>query len=140
MPYPTVDVLEQLWNVFEIEVKKIVGQDYPNISDIQKLMTAQAVIDLSLHEIYAHAKWVHELTDKLINVKNNHREDKQIDKNIDNCCQLWLDILKKRNQIPLKIQHHQRLDGECDFRFSLQLMEGKPSGFKEIQVLDHKNS
>ncbi|WP_280526340.1 hypothetical protein [Legionella israelensis] len=48
-------------------------------------------------------------------------------------------MLKSRNQHPLKILHHKRLDGECTFNFSLQLMEGKSYGFKEIQVLDPNN-
>lgn len=131
--YPTINELSQLWNVFEGEVKNFLEHD-ADLSDVKKLMTAVSVIDLSAHEIYPHAASVHELTVKLLKLKSDHPEDQAIQQ----CCQHWQDILKKRNQIPLKLRHHQRLDGECDFRFSLQLMEGKPSGFKEIQVLHHQ--
>ena len=135
MPYQTINVLEQLWNSFEEKIKIISDINSAHLPDIKKLMTAESVIDLSLHEIYFHTEYVHELTDNLMNLKNSHLEDKKASE----CYQLWLSILKQRNQIPLKIKHHKKLDGECDFRFSLQAMEGNPNRFKEIQVLDSKN-
>lgn len=131
--YPTANELVQLWNDFE-SVKNIVEHDYGQFPDVKKLMTATSVIDLSAHEIYPIAASVHELSAKLLKLKIDHPGDQAIDA----CCQRWTNILKKRNQIPLILKHHQRLDGECDFRFSLQLMEGKPCGFKEIQVLHHQ--
>lgn len=133
--YPTVNELVQLWNDFE-SVKNIVEHDYGQFPDVKKLMTASSVIDLSAHEIYPIAASVHELSAKLLKLKSDHPGDQAIDV----CCQRWTNILKKRNQIPLILKHHQRLDGECDFRFSLQLMEGKPCGFKEIQVLGHQKN
>lgn len=136
MTYPTVAALNQLWDLFEKDVESLGGQAFPHLSEIKKLMTAESVIDLSLHEIYVHAKYVHQLTRHLLELKSespNHPV-------IQTCAQHWLDILRSRNQTPLKLKHHQRLDGECDFRFTLQLMEGeKPCGFKDIQVLDRKN-
>lgn len=134
MTYPVVNELNEHWNSFENVAKKMLGEDYPNLSDIQKLMTAESVIDLSAHEIYSHARLVHDLTVTLIDLQKNHPDDASIKES----CERWLDLLKKRHQLPLKIKHDQRLDGECDFRFSLQLMEGKPSGWKEIQVLGHQ--
>lgn len=131
--YLVVAELEQLWILFENQVSKIHNIDLLHLADIKKLMTSEFVIDLSLHEIYKHSTYVHELTQNLIALKNAPEELKI------KCCESWLNLLQKRNQIPLKIKHHQRLDGECDFRFSLQLMQGHPSGFKEIQVLNHKN-
>lgn len=137
MPYPTVTALEQLWKSFENKIENISNPIHDHLSDIKKLMTAVSVIDLSLHDIYLHAEYVHELTEKFINLKNTDATNNDIKAS----CQLWLDILKQRNQIPLKIKHHQLLDGECDFRFSLQLMDGNnPHGFKEVQVLDPKNN
>src|SRR3990167_10638140 len=133
--YPTVKELVQLWDEFD-GIKNLVEHDYGQWPDVKKLMTAESVIDLSAHEIYPHAASVHELTATLLKLRNDHPADQAILA----CCQDWLNILKKRNQIPLKLKHHQRLDGECDFRFSLQLMEGKPCGFKEIQVLDHQKN
>lgn len=134
MTYPVVAALNQQWNSFEKVLKNILKSDDLHLPDIQKLMTAESVIDLSAHEIYSHARFVHDLTVTLIDLQKKHADDESIKE----CCQLWLELLKKRNQLPLKLQHHQRLDGECDFRFSLQLMEGKPCGLKEIQVLHHQ--
>lgn len=136
MSYPAVEVLDKLWCAFENAIKNIHEINLDHLPEIKKLMTAEAVVDLSLHEIYPHAGYVHDLTRDLLQLKNSHPDDN----NIVECCQHWLEILKNRNQIPLKLKHHQRADGECDFRFSLQLMEGKkPCGFKEIQVLNHES-
>lgn len=136
MSYPTVFVLEQLWHSFDEKVKNISELNLDHLVDIKKLMCADSVIDLSMHEIYYHTEFVHDLTVKLINLSNLYPKNKLIDES----CRLWLDILKQRNKIPLKIQHHKKLDGECDFRFTLQLMEGKPAEFKAIQVLNPKNT
>lgn len=136
MSYPAVPDLKQLWGKFAIEVNKAFIADYPRMADIQKLMTAESVIDLSAHEIFDHARLVHDLTHALIQLKNEQPNNVVV---LD-CCDRWLNLLRRRNQIPLKLKHHQRLDGECDFRFSLQLMEGKPCGLKEIQVLDHEKN
>jgi hypothetical protein len=136
MSYPTVKALQQQWNLFESAVMKLGFSAINYLPEIKKLMTAVSVVDLSLHEIYAHARYVHELTANLIQVRNNSTEGDAIQQT----SQLWLNLLRTRHQTPLKIKHHQRLDGECDFKFTLQLMEGKPCGFKDVQVLDHKDN
>lgn len=115
--------LTALWDNFFQSISSI-----PNINhlpEIKKLMTAEFVVDISSHEIYNQAAFVHELTEKIIALKDENSESYQ----------LWLAMLRARNQMPLKVLHHQKMDGECDFRFSLQRMEGKPSEFNEIQIL-----
>ena len=124
-----------MWEAFANEVKSVPDINLANLPDIRKLMTSEFVIDFSLHEIYTHAKPVNELTRRLIHLKRDFPENN----NIADCHQRWLAMLRLRNQFPLKLLHHQRLDGECDFRFSLQLMEGRPCGFKEVQVVDRQN-
>ncbi|CAM3013647.1 Uncharacterised protein [Legionella steigerwaltii] len=136
MPYPKIDFLEQAWNAFEIVLKSHIDPSEYRLSEIQKLMTADSVGDLSGHAIYTHTEYVHRLTLRLLNLLETRKNDEAI----TNLCQLWTTLLKSRNQHPLKIMHHKRLDGECTFNFSLQLMEGKPYGFKEIQVLDPNNT
>lgn len=136
MPYATIDLLDQLWNLFEDLVKNIIDDKQFHLSDIKKLMTASAVIDLSLHDIYLHTKYVHQFTNQLINLK---LKDNLNNNNINECCNRWLEILKARNMMPLQVKHHKLLNGECDFRFTLQLMEGKGSSFKEIQRLNADN-
>ncbi len=136
MTYPVISSLNQLWNSFEACVNEIYGEHYPRLADLQKLMTAESVIDLSAHEIYSHARLVHDWTLALLNLKNSHPDNKPTQA----ICEHWLNLLRARNQAPLKLLHHQRLDGECDFKFSLQLMEGKPCGFKEISVLEHQKT
>lgn len=134
--YPRIHELETLWGLFKFNADKIpdvIG--FPHFDEVEKLMTAESVIDIDGHAIYSHAAFVHELTEKLINLRNTHPSDRDIEE----CCRHWLSLLRVRNIMPLKLRHHQKLDGECDFRFSLQLMEGRPCGFKEIQVLDHNN-
>lgn len=132
MSYKKIEKLDQLWNSFEKELKPLIDESSFNISEIQKLMTAESLIDLSKHAIYSHTEYVHRFTQQLLNLRNNHTNDARI----INMCQLWIDLLKCRKQNPLKIQHHKLLDGTCSFNFSLRLMRDKNCGFKEVQILD----
>lgn len=138
MSYQTVSSLANLWSEFKPYLKNILdsnNDDTIDIAEIEKLITAEFVVDFSLHEIYEHATGVRKLTEKLIALKGSE----EADQNIDKCCAIWLNLLKQRNQIPLQLKHHKRMDGECDFRFSLQLMEGKRPKFDKIEILDAKN-
>ena len=136
MSYSKIDVLEGTWNSFEVVLKSCIDPSEYHLSEIQKLMTAESVVDLSNHAIYIHTEYVHRLTQQLLNLRKKYPNDETI----INTCQLWTTLLKTRTQHPLKVIHHKRLDGECTFNFSLQLMEDKPYGFKEIQILDPNNT
>ncbi|HTM63967.1 MAG TPA: hypothetical protein VL360_05640 [Gammaproteobacteria bacterium] len=133
--YTKITELEELWKLLKSEVEGVKELERIEFCIIEKLITAVSVIDLTKHEIYVHAGYVHQLTEKLLNLRDESIDDKKI----HNLCKLWLNLLRIRNQFPLKIMHHQMLDGECDFKFSLKLMEGKPCGLKEIQVLNRED-
>ncbi|WP_282433106.1 hypothetical protein [Legionella gresilensis] len=135
MSYTKIEALVRKWSLFEETIKLYIRPDEYHLAEIQKLMTAECVVDLNNHAIYVHTEYVHRLTLQLINLRNNYLDDKLIKE----VCALWTDLLENRNQMPLKIKHDKRLDGICSFNFSLQMMQGKPYGFKEVQLLDPTN-
>ncbi|STX52460.1 Uncharacterised protein [Legionella busanensis] len=135
MSYTKIEVLARKWNLFEEAVKLYIQPYDYHLAEIQKLMTAKSVVDLNNHAIYVHTEYLHRLTLQLINLRDNNSDDELIRE----ICQLWTDLLENRNQTPLKIKHDKRLDGICTFNFSLQVMQGKPYGFNEVQLLERNN-
>lgn len=135
MPYKTVEALERLWNAFN---DKITPLD-DNWAEIQKLMTAKSVIDLSKHAIYVHMKYIHRVTRHLIALGQEYPDEYPDDDIVRQKSQLWTELLRLRNQHPLKIRHHRSLDGECSMHAALDMMEGKPTGFKEVTRLNPQN-
>ncbi|HAU0771599.1 TPA: lpg2912 family Dot/Icm T4SS effector [Legionella pneumophila] len=136
MSYSKIDVLERKWSSLEAIVKSYTDPVEYHLPEIKKLMTAEFVVDFSSHAIYLHTEYVHRFTQQLINLQNASPNDERL----LYIHQLWTDLLNCRNQNPLKIKHHKKLDGECTFNFSLKMMEGKPYGFKEVQILDPNNT
>ena len=90
--------LHALWNAFVSKLNKVPDINQKNLADIKRLMTSEAVVDLSLHEIYTHTAFIHDLTQRILRLKEKFPRDV----NVDKCHQRWLDMLRKRNQQPLK--------------------------------------
>ncbi|WP_280526341.1 hypothetical protein [Legionella israelensis] len=67
MSYSKIEVQEQPWNLFEEVLKSHIDTSEYHLSEIQKLMTAKSVVDLSGHAIYKHTEYVHLLTLRLLN-------------------------------------------------------------------------
>ncbi len=134
MSYAKIDELERRWDLFEKEVVSHIDPTEYHLPEIQKLMTASSVVDLNKRGIYLHNQFVHHLSQKLLSFLDSSPDEKLL-----RIRQLWIDLLKCRNDHPLKVEHHQGFDGECTFDFTLKMMEGKSYGFKEMQILDPKN-
>ncbi len=135
MSYAKIEELERRWDLFEKEVVSHIDPTEYHLPEIQKLMTASSVVDSNKRGIYLHNQFVHRLSQKLLRFLDSSPDDEKL----LSIRQLWIDVLKCRNDHPLKIEHYQGLDGECSFDFTLKMMEGKSYGFKEIQILDPKN-
>lgn len=135
MSYKKVDVLEALWRKFANELSQFIVPSSFNLTELEQLMTAKSVIDLSKHAIYVHMNYLHRLTNHLIILCKEEPENEFVSK----ACQLWTDLLRQRNQQLLKVRHHKSLDGECSFHSALELMEGKSTCFKEISLLHPEN-
>lgn len=133
MSYSVIETLGKLWNQFEENARPVFSESSINLDDIKKLMIAESVIDISTHEIFPHLECVHQFTEQLINLKNQHSDDVGVNK----CYENWAALVRLRNQHPLKVQHHQRQDGEVDFRYVLKLIEGNPCRFKAVEKLNH---
>lgn len=132
MSYKSVGVLDALWDEF---IQNTEPDSFNNILEIKKLMTAKSVIDLSKHAIYVHMKYVHALSNQLITLRQNNPNNFSV----LNQCRLWAELLRQRNQQPLKVRHHGSLDGVCSFLAALEMMEGKPSDFQKITRLNPEN-
>lgn len=135
MSYKKIDVLDVLWKDFASELQQLNVPSTFHVRDIEQLMTAKSVIDLSKHAIYVYMNYIHQLTNHFNLLRNEQPESGAVLK----VCQLWTDLLRQRNQQQLKVRHHKSLDGECSFHSALELMEGKSTGFKEIVLLNSEN-
>lgn len=128
MSYNKIDGLESKWATFENRIRPFIDPTEYHLADIQKLMTAKSVIDLGVHAIYAHTKYLHKLSFQL----QNKHDDESIS--------AFIDLLMARNNTPLKIRHHKRSNGFCRFDFTLDRMEGRPYGFDSIQEFNPANA
>lgn len=134
MTYAKVDLLESKWCNFENHLNVYKNLQAYHLPEIQKLITAEYVVDISAHAIFTHTKYLQQFTLELMKMRDEVQSESVL-----NICKLWTELLTSRNQKPLKIKHNKRLDGECTFHLSLQMMNGLSYGFKEIQVLNANN-